>query len=483
MRASFYLETMMLHRDLLTLTTSVAHEKNLDPQVVQDALHQAMAWLVRRSLPEGAQVRVALVFGQWQAWRQWQVMPDDARLENVEAQVRAMDAEHLNVGDTLEEPVEIPPLGRTAARHLYQHLVQGLREGSRTRDAAQWAPRVGEMVLATVKRRAGRDWDLEADGTDLRLPAREQIREERLKPGQRLWVLVQQIVVDGRGPVVQVSRTDPALLEAVLAREVPDVQDGRVIVRAVARDPGKRAKVIVEGRGQDPIAACVGYRGARVQAVAEALNGERLDLIPWTEAFPDLVLRALVPAQPTKLLIDEQARRIDVAVPDEQVGLALGRHGQNVRLASQVLGWPVRILGETAMAQAQADEDRATAQLLMSALDADADIVAVLMDEGFADLETLAWVDAHELLVIEGLDEDMAAEIQARARAYLNRPVATGVWATLSLEEQALLASAAISDVQALAEAAATDLEGMAADRAAALVLAARTELGWLQAA
>ena len=414
-----------MHRDLSAIVEAVAHEKSLAQADVEEALLGALAAVCRRQLGEDADVRIWFEGTQVRAARRWTVADDGARLDNPARQVRLMDADEWSatpkVGEVFEVPLPSPTLTRVEARQVYQHLVHGVRDVARRRACETWEPRIGEAVWATVKRFERGDAHLDLGPAEALLARTEQIPGEKLRVGARVRVVVTGADAQARGPAVRVNRNGPGLLEALLTLEIPEIRDGQVRVRGLARIPGGRSKVAVESRtpGLDPVAACVGSRGLRIQAVIEALGGERVDLLPWSDDPAEMAVRALAPARVVTVAIDPYRRRIDAAVGDTEVGLAHGRQGANLRAASQLVGWDIGVFTAAGLGAKLADEAAADRAVLEKALDVDAELAGALVEEGFVDLETLALVDPVELLAIPGFDEDIVAELQMRARAAL----------------------------------------------------------------
>jgi N utilization substance protein A len=341
-----------MSKELLLIVDSVAHEKDIPRQAIFEALEAALAGVSRKQLGGEALVRVAVNThdGAISAFRQWQVVADDERMENPLEQVRLMDARDDNydveVGDILEEAIDPPQLTRVAAQTANQILVQRVREGERERVRGEWADRVGEMVTGAVKRIDRGALIIDINGAEAGLARSAQIPGERLKIGARVRVMVTAINLEARGAPLVVSRTDPRLLSELFAVEVPEVREGLVEIKAVARDPGARSKIAVvsHDRRTDPIGACIGMRGARVQAIANELGGERVDIVLWSDEPAQMVINAIAPGQIEKIVLIEDERRMELAVADGGLGIALGRGGQNVRLASALCGWQLRVM-------------------------------------------------------------------------------------------------------------------------------------------
>lgn len=481
-----------MNNNLWNMVDAVAMEKDLDEHVVVQALERAMAVVCRRNLDEGARVRCSLQEdGSFRAWRLWEVARDDARLDNPAAQVRRMDVPTMGgevlPDDTLEQPLPPPPLTRVVARRLYQHLVQEVRQAQRMAQQDAWRDRVGEMASGVVRHVAGNQAFVDVEGAQVGLGPEDRIPGERLKTGARVRLIVTGLNPDGRGAALTGSRRSEALLEKLLETEVPEIRQGLVEIKAVARDGSGRAKVAVHAldRRVDAVGACVGMRGMRIQAVSGELFDERIDLVEWSEDPATFVVRALMPASVLSLVVDEDARIMDVAVPADNVGLALGRGGQNVRLASRLTGWKLRVWDEAGLATHMADERAQAVARLMAGLDVDEELAGVLVDEGFEDVATVAAVDPGELLGT-GLDKDLIQELQERAvlaAARLETAPVHGAWDELDEAMKDHLRAVGVDGEQALAEACVEDLagvpglDGMTAGR---LILKAREP--WLEA-
>jgi N utilization substance protein A len=322
------------------------------------------------------------------------------------------------VGDELRD--EVPPveMGRIAAQSAKQVILQKVREAERDRQYEEFKDRVGTIINGVVKREEYGNVIVDIGRGEGILRRTDKIGRESYRPNDRVRCYIKDVRREARGPQVFLSRTDPQFMAELFKMEVPEIYDGIIEIKAVARDPGSRAKIAVISYDSsiDPVGACVGMRGSRVQAVVNELQGEKIDIIPWNEDQPTFLVNALQPAEVTKVVLDEEAERIEVVVPDEQLSLAIGRRGQNVRLASQLTGLDIDIMTEAEESERRQAEFAARTNLFMEALDLDEFFAQLLVSEGFTSLEEVAYVDLDELLVIDGVDEDTAAELQARAR-------------------------------------------------------------------
>src|SRR6187551_3724898 len=412
--------------ELLQIADAVAREKAIDRQVVITAMEDAIQKAAKSRYgseneikaevdPKTGEIRLARlleVVGQV-TMEATQVSLEEARRRNPAAQV----------GDFIAEP--LPPLdfGRVAAQNAKQVIVQKVREAERERQFDEYKDRVGEIVNGIVKRVEYGNVIVDLGRAEAIVRRDETLPRENFRYGDRIRAYVYDVRREPRGPQIFLSRTRPEFMAKLFAQEVPEIYDGIIEIKSVARDPGSRAKIAVVSRdsGVDPVGACVGMRGSRVQAVVGELQGEKIDIIPWSSDPATFVVNALAPAEVSKVVMDEEQRRIEVVVPDDQLSLAIGRRGQNVRLASQLTGWDIDILTEAQESERrQADFENST-RVFMEALNVDEVVGQLLASEGFTSVEELAMVDVKELSGIEGFDDETAAELQSRAREYLEQ--------------------------------------------------------------
>jgi N utilization substance protein A len=351
---------------------------------------------------------------------------EDEELENYQAEFTVAQArqymENPEVGDTYVE--EVPPveLGRIAAQSAKQVILQKVREAERDRQFEEYKDKVGTIINATVKREEFGNVVVDLNGRgEASLRRNEKIGRESYRPNDRVRCYIKDVRRETRGHQIFLSRTAPEFMAELFKMEVPEIYEGIIEIKAVARDPGSRAKIAVVSfdNSIDPVGACVGMRGSRVQAVVNELQGEKIDIIPWNEDVPTFLVNALQPAEVSKVVLDEDAERIEVVVPDEQLSLAIGRRGQNVRLASQLTGLDIDIMTESDESARRQKEFEERTKLFVQTLDVDEFFAQLLVAEGFTNLEEVAYVEIDELLVIDGVDEDTASELQARARDYL----------------------------------------------------------------
>ena len=348
-------------------------------------------------------------------------------IENEATQIALAEAQHLNpeaeIGDFITDPLPPIDFGRIAAQSAKQVIVQKVRDAERQRQFLEFKDRVGEIVNGLVKRVEFGNVVVDLGRAEAMARRDELLPRESFRQGERVRAYIYDVRQEPRGPQIFLSRTHPQFMAKLFAQEVPEIYDGIIEIKAVARDPGSRAKIAVISRdsGIDPVGACVGMRGSRVQAVVGELQGEKIDIIPWSPDPATFVVNALAPAEVAKVVMDEEQRRVEVVVPDDQLSLAIGRRGQNVRLGSQLTGWDIDILTEAEELERRTEEFRSRSRMFIDALDIDEVIAQLLVTEGFASLEEVAYVAVKDLADIEGFDPEIAAELQERARAALDR--------------------------------------------------------------
>jgi len=409
--------------ELLQTAEAVAREKMIDPELVVQAMEESLARAAKSRYGAEMDIRVSIdrKTGRATFTRVRTVVEEDA-VENYQAQLTVAQAkqylENPQVGDEIVD--EVPPvdLGRIAAQSAKQVILQKVREAERDRQYEEFKDRKGTIINGVVKREEYGNIIVDIGRGEAILRRNEKIGRESYRPNDRIRCYIKDVRREPRGPQVFLSRTDPQFMAELFKMEVPEIYDGIIEIKAVARDPGSRAKigVISYDNSIDPVGACVGMRGSRVQAVVNELQGEKIDIIPWNEDQATFLVNALQPAEVAKVVIDEEAGKIEVVVPDEQLSLAIGRRGQNVRLASQLTGLDIDILTEEEESQRRQAEFAERTKLFMDALDLDEFFAQLLVSEGFTNLEEVAYVDLDELLSIEGVDEATAEELQARAR-------------------------------------------------------------------
>ncbi|MDP5327608.1 MAG: transcription termination factor NusA [Paracoccaceae bacterium] len=412
--------------ELLQTADAVAREKMIDPGLVIEAMEESLARAAKSRYGADLDIRVHIdrKTGRAQFSRVRTVVEDDA-VENHHAQLTVAQARAWLPDAVVGSEVidEVPPveLGRIAAQSAKQVILQKVREAERDRQYEEFKDRKGTIINGQVKREEYGNIIVDVGQGEAILRRNEKIGRESYRPNDRIRCYIKDVRREARGPQIFLSRTDPQFMAELFKMEVPEIYDGIIEIKAVARDPGSRAKIAVISYDNsiDPVGACVGMRGSRVQAVVNELQGEKIDIIPWNQDQATFLVNALQPAEVSKVVIDEDAARIEVVVPDEQLSLAIGRRGQNVRLASQLTALDIDIVTESQESERRQAEFAERTQLFVAALDVDEVLAQLLVAEGFTNLEEVAYVDIDELLGIDGFDEDTAAELQARARDQL----------------------------------------------------------------
>jgi len=412
--------------ELLQTAEAVAREKMIEPGLVIEAMEESLARAAKSRYGAEMDIHVAIDRKTGKAtFTRVRTVVEDEELENYQAEFTVKDAKQYmadpKVGDQFIE--EVPPveMGRIAAQSAKQVILQKIREAERDRQFEEFKDRAGTIINGLVKREEYGNVIVDVGAGEAILRRNEKIGRESYRPNDRIRCYIKDVRREPRGPQIFLSRTAPEFMAELFKMEVPEIYDGIIEIKAVARDPGSRAKIaVISYDGSiDPVGACVGMRGSRVQAVVNELQGEKIDIIPWNEDQPTFLVNALQPAEVTKVVLDEEAERIEVVVPEEQLSLAIGRRGQNVRLASQLTGLDIDIMTEVEESARRQAEFETRTGLFMEALDLDEFFAQLLVSEGFTNLEEVAYVEIDELLVIEGVDEDTGKELQARARDYL----------------------------------------------------------------
>ena len=412
--------------ELLQTAEAVAREKNIDANLVVEAMEESLARAAKSRYGAEMDIRVDIdrKTGRATFTRVRTVVGDD-ELENYQAEFTVDQAreymENPEVGQTFVEVVPPVELGRIAAQSAKQVILQKVREAERDKQYEEFKDRAGTIINALVKREEYGNVIVDVGSGEAILRRNEKIGREAYRPNDRIRCYIKEVRREQRGPQIFLSRTAPEFMAELFKMEVPEIYEGIIEIKAVARDPGSRAKIAVISHDSsiDPVGACVGMRGSRVQAVVNELQGEKIDIIPWNEDMPTFLVNALQPAEVSKVVLDEEAGKIEVVVPDEQLSLAIGRRGQNVRLASQLTGLDIDILTEEEESKRRQAEFELRTGLFMEALDLDEFFAQLLVSEGFTSLEEVAYVELDELLVIEGIDDSTASELQTRAREYL----------------------------------------------------------------
>ncbi len=507
--------------ELLQIADAVAREKVIDKSIVLEAMEEAITRAAKARYGAENEIR-AEIDAKTGEIRLNRLLLVSEKVENDATEISLAEANRRNpaatVGDFIAEPLPPIEFGRIAAQNAKQVIVQKVRDAERERMYDEFKDRIGQIVNGTVKRVEYGNVIVDLGRGEAIVRRDEALPRETFRPGDRVRAYVFDVRREQRGPQIFLSRTHPEFMSKLFGQEVPEIYDGIVEVVSVSRDPGSRAKIAVRSKDGsiDPVGACVGMRGSRVQAVVNELQGEKIDIIQWSADVATFVVNALAPAEVAKVVLDEEAERIEVVVPDDQLSLAIGRRGQNVRLASQLTGWDIDIMTEAEESERRQKEFTIRTARFIEALDVDETLAQLLASEGFDTVEEIAFVDLNDIASIEGLDEQTGEELQNRAREYLDRSateqdarrVELGVKDELkSLEALSpamlvALGEAGVKSMEDLADCATDDLTGwterkgsettkhkgafssldVSAADAEALIMAARVKMGWIEA-
>jgi len=496
-----------MNKEILMVVDAVSNEKGVDKEVIFDALEAALAAATRKKHGEEWDVRVSInrKSGDYETFRRWKVFADDStELENPDRELRLDDALDISKdaepGGMVEQPMESVAFGRIAAQQAKQVMVQKVREAERAQVVEQYQDRVGTLVSGVVKRvdRNGTFVDLGGNAEGF-VQRSDMIPREALKPQDRVKAFLKEVRSEIRGPQLFLSRTAPEFLIELFKLEVPEVGQGLIQILGAARDPGVRAKIAVRSNEPriDPVGACVGMRGSRVQAVSNEIAGERVDIIPFDENPAQFVINAMSPAEVQSIVVDEDSHSMDIAVAEDKLSQAIGRGGQNIRLASQLTGWELNVMTESDAEAKSESESKKVVQMFMKSLDVDEDVATILAQEGFSTIEELAYVPVSELANIAEFDEDIVKELRNRARdVLLTQAIASEETLEQSMPADDLLQLSGMSPDLALALARKgvrtreqlaeqsiddlSDIEGLDDQEAGALIMRAR-EI-WFQA-
>lgn len=415
-----------MSREILLLVDALAREKNVARDVVFTALESALASATKKRIHDDADVRVTIdrESGDFESFRRWLVVPDD-QMENEHAEIRLVDAhedEHdVQVGDYIEEELEPVDFGRIGAQAAKQVILQKIRDAEREQVLNDFLERKDHLVTGTIKRIERGNAIIEVGRVEALLPRDQMIPKENHRVGDRVKAFLLRVDRQARGPQIILSRTAPEFIMKLFELEVPEIEDGLIEIKGAARDPGVRAKIAVKSNDArvDPQGTCIGMRGSRVQAVTNELGGERVDIILWSQDPAQFVIGALAPAEVSSIVVDEESHSMDVVVDENNLAIAIGRSGQNVRLASELTGWKINLMTMEESA-AKSDAEHAAIRLLfMSKLDVDEEVANILIDEGFSTVEEVAYVPLAEMLEIEAFDEETVNELRNRARNVL----------------------------------------------------------------
>jgi N utilization substance protein A len=490
----------MNNKEILLVVDAVSNEKGISRQIIFEAIESALATASKKLHDADIDTRVSIdqKTGNYDTFRRWQVIADDEEMEYPDKQMHLSDAKKIDsdieMEGYIEEPMESVEFGRIAAQTAKQVIVQKVREAERARVVESYQDRVGELIMGVVKRveKGNVTIDL-GDNVEAFIPREDMIPREAVRPGDRLRGYLKEVRSEARGPQLFVSRTAPELLIELFTLEVPEVGEGLIEIMGAARDPGSRAKIAVKTNDAriDPVGACVGMRGSRVRAVSNELAEERVDIILWDENPAQFVINAMSPAEVVSIVVDEDMHSMNIAVEDDQLSQAIGRGGQNVRLASDLTGWELNVMSESQAAERTEAELEAAQKLFMEQLDVDEEVASILVQEGYSSVEEVAYVPLNEMLEIEEFDEDMVNELRSRAKdVLLTKALAQEeVWEESQPAEDLLnmegmdpqlahiLAGKGVKTMEDLAEQSVDDLleiEEMDQDRAAQLIMTAR---------
>jgi transcription termination/antitermination protein NusA len=496
-----------VNKEILMVVDAVSNEKGVDKEVIFEALEAALASATRKKHGEEWDVRVAIDrrSGDYETFRRWKVFADDStELESPEHELRLDDAHEIDPqvepGGFVEQPMESVAFGRIAAQQAKQVIVQKVREAERAQVVDAYEDRVGQLVSGVVKRvdRNGIYVDLGGNAEGF-VPRTDMIPREQVKPQDRIKAYLKEVRSEPRGPQLFLTRTAPEFLMELFKLEVPEVGQGLIQILGAARDPGVRAKIAVRSNDPriDPVGACVGMRGSRVQAVSNEIAGERVDIIPYDDNPAQFVINAMSPAEVMSIVVDEDSHSIDIAVAEEKLSQAIGRGGQNIRLASQLTGWELNVMTESDAEAKSETEARELVQTFMKQLDVDEDVATILVQEGFSTVEEVAYVPQAELMAIEEFDEEIVKELRNRARdVLLTQAIASEETLDQSMPADDLLLLEGMSPDLALALARRgvrtredlaeqsiddlADIEGLAQEEAGRLIMKARAH--WFEA-
>lgn len=424
-----------MNKEILYVVDAVSNEKGVDKDIIFGAIEAALATATRKKQGKDIDVRVHIdrESGEYDTFRRWLVTEEleDGSLENplreITLEAAQVDDSDIELGGYVEDQIESVEFGRIAAQTAKQVIVQKVREAERAHVVDAYQDKVGELVMGTVKRveRGNVYLDL-GDNVEAIIPRDEVIPREAIRNGDRLRGYLKEVRAENRGPQLFVSRTAPEFLVELFKLEVPEVGQGLIEIISGARDPGSRAKIAVKSSDPrlDPVGACVGMRGSRVQSVSNELAGERVDIILWDDTSAQFVINAMSPAEVVSIVVDEDSNTMDIAVEDEKLSQAIGRGGQNIRMASQLTGWTLNVMGTSDMESKSETENKALVEMFMEFLDVDEEVSAILVAEGFSSIEEVAYVPESELVEIEEFDENIVGELRGRARdALLTRAI------------------------------------------------------------
>ncbi|GBF29280.1 transcription termination/antitermination protein NusA [bacterium MnTg03] len=491
----------MDNKEILLVVDTVSNEKGIDRDIIFEAIEAALASATRKTYQQDIEVRIDIDknTGDYQSFRRWEVVePGEDGLEEplrqISLEAAQIDQPELELGDFIEEPIDSVEFGRIAAQTAKQVIVQKVREAERRKVIEAYTDREGTLVMGQVKRveRGNVYVDL-GDNAEGYIPREDMIPRESVRPGDRIRGYLHSITSEPRGPQLFISRTSPEFLIELFKLEVPEVGQDLIEILSAARDPGMRAKIAVKSNDPrlDPVGACVGMRGSRVQSVSNELAGERVDIILWDENPAQFAVNAMSPAEVTSIVVDEESGSMDIAVPEEKLSQAIGRGGQNIKLASQLTGWTLNVMDEAAAEEKSEGESRQLVENFMTQLDVDEEVAIILVQENLTTIDEIAYIPESELSEIEEFDEEMVKELRGRARdALLTMAIANEETAAAGEPQEDLLSMEYMDDelahrlsrsgictMEDLAEQSTDELEdavGIDADLAAKLIMKAR---------
>lgn len=488
-----------MNKEILLVVDAVSNEKGVEKGIIFEAIEAALGMATKKRYTNDIDVRVAIdrATGDYDTFRRWEIVEDEA-MEFPERQITLSAAQYedpaVQAGEFVEEQIDSVEFGRIAAQTAKQVIVQKVREAERKQVFDEYSDKVGQLVMGVVKRveRGNVFMDL-GNNADAIVPREEMIPREAIRPGDRIRGLLKEVRPEARGPQLIVSRTDPRFLKELFKIEVPEIGEGLIEIINASRDPGSRAKIAVKTNDDriDPVGACVGMRGSRVQAVSNELAGERIDIVLWDANPAQYVINAMSPAEVESIVVDEDTVSMDIAVKEEQLSQAIGRGGQNVKLASDLTGWELNVMSESdAESKTEAENDRIQ-KMFMEALDVDEEVAQILVQEGFSSIDEVAYVPKSEMLEIEEFDEDIVEELRGRAKDVLLTRAITSAEVTaggepaedllnmdgMNAELASKLAQKGIITMEDLAEQSVDELieiESMDEEQAAKLIMTAR---------
>ena len=486
-------------KELFLMIEAISNEKNITKEDVLESLEEALAVATKKRSNIEVRVEVDRHTGEFKTFRQWQVIEDgeefvddDGNMFDPDLHIYQADANGLNVDEFVEEPMESLEFGRIAAQVAKQVIIQKVREAERTVVVDNYSERVGEVVMVTVKRVDRGNVYVDMGGIDGMISKYDLIPNESIRKNDRLRAYIKEVKSTPRGAQIFLSRTANDMMVQLFEMEVPEISEGVIEIKAGARDPGLRSKLAVKAKDKriDPIGSCIGMRGARVQAVSNELNGERVDIILWDDDPAQFVINAMPPAEVSSIVVDEDKRSMDIAVEEDQLALAIGRGGQNIKLASKLSGWKLNVMSLNDADEMQAQEIQKTGEKLAEKLGVDAEVAGVLIDEGYTSLDDIAEAEAETLSKIEEFDSEMVDELQERAQdaqlvKALNDAEATELLLGVEGVDDSLasaLVGAEINTVDDLAELSIVELleiQDIGNDSASAVIMAAREKEGW----